>query len=471
VTTDYFKNKKITVFGLGLLGGGLGVVKFLAKHGAKKIIITDIKNNQQLKKTVDKLKGMKNIELVLGYHRIEDFTKVDMVVKNPQIPWDNKYIKEALDKKIPVEMDSSLFFKFCNNKIIGITGTKGKTTTSSMIFDLLKNSGRRPIMVGVGEESVLDKLEELKKDSIVVFELSSWRLSALGRFKLSPQIAVLKNIFPDHLNYYKGMKEYIDDKENICRYQKPNDWCIINSDDETVNKISQGVKSQVLEFSFNRKNTGQSIFYENEKIYLNDGIDICEIASGDKLKNFTKHNISNLMAAIGVAFATGIEFKKIKSAISKVQFINHRMEFVDEINGVRYYNDSAATIPHAAIAAIESFEQPVIIIAGGSDKNLDFSKFAKVIAEKAKGVIFLQGNATEKLIESLKKNTPNREHSRFEILNSMSKAVEEATRVADKGDVILLSPGAASFGLFENEFDRGDKFKEAVRFIRKEYSI
>lgn len=469
MTTDYFKNKKITVFGLGLLGGGLGVVKFLAKHGAKKIIITDIKNNQQLKKTVDKLKGMKNIELVLGYHRIEDFTKVDMVVKNPQIPWDNKYIKEALNKRIPVEMDSSLFFKLCNNKIIGITGTKGKTTTSSMIFDLLKNSGKRPVMVGVGEESVLDKLEELKKDSIVVFELSSWRLSALGRFKLSPQIAVLKNIFPDHLNYYKSMKEYIDDKENICRYQKPNDWCVANSDDETVNKISQGVRSQVLEFSFNRKNAGQSIFYENEKIYLNDGIDIREIASEDKLKNFTKHNISNLMAAIGVAFTIGIEFKKIKKAISKVQFISHRMEFVDEVNGVKYYNDSAATIPHAAIAALESFNQPVILIAGGSDKNLDFSKFAKVIAERAKGVIFLKGNATEKLIESLKKNTPDREHNRFEILNSMSKAVEEAARAADKGDVVLLSPGAASFGLFENEFDRGNKFKEAVKFIKKDY--
>ncbi|EKE21738.1 MAG: hypothetical protein ACD_7C00142G0001 [uncultured bacterium] len=466
MNTNYFKNKKITVFGLGLLGGGLGVVKFIAKHGAKKIIITDIKSKEELRRSIEKLKGIKNIEFVLGYHRIEDFTKVDMIIKNPQIPWSNKYIKEALDNKISVEMDSSLFFKLCKNKIIGITGTKGKTTTSSMIFDLLKNSGLNPIKVGVGEESVLDKLESLRNDSIVVFELSSWRLSALGRAKLSPQIAVFKNIFPDHLNYYNGMKEYIEDKENICRYQKPNDWFIFNSEDEIVREIAQGVKSQILSFSFKRENGGRSVFYEDEKIYLNDGIDIRKVVSKDKLINFSKHNVSNLLAAVGVAFALGIDFLKIKKAVLKISPVSHRLEFVAEISGVKYYNDSAATIPDAAMVAIDSFDRPIILIAGGSDKNLDFSDFAKVISEKIKGIIFLKGNATEKLIEKLTKNTPNREHKRFEIFDSMDKAVEEATRVADSGDIVLLSPGAASFGLFENEFDRGDKFKKAVKNLK-----
>jgi UDP-N-acetylmuramoylalanine--D-glutamate ligase len=467
LNTNYFRNKKITVFGLGLLGGGLGVVKFIAKHGAKKIIVTDIKSKEELRRSIEKLKGIKNIEFILGYHRIEDFSQVDMVIKNPQIPWDNKYIKEALNKKIPVEMDSSLFFKLCKNKIIGVTGTKGKTTTSSMIFDLLKNSGKNPIMVGVGQESVLDKLEKLRSDSIVVFELSSWRLSALGRSKLSPQIAVFKNIFPDHLNYYKGMKDYIADKENICKFQKPNDWCIVNRDDEIIQNISQRVKSQLVEFSFSRRDEGRSVFYEDERIYINDGIDIREVVNKDKLANFSKHNISNLLAAIGVALALGIEFDKVKKAVSKIHSISHRLEFVTEADGVKYYNDSAATIPDAAIAAIESFDKPVILIAGGSDKNLDFSDLAKLISEKVKGIIFLKGNATEKLIEKLIKNTPDREHKRFEIFDSMDKAVEEAARVADRGDVVLLSPGAASFGLFENEFDRGDKFKRAVKNLKK----
>ncbi len=466
MNTNYFKNKKITVFGLGLLGGGLGVVKFIAKHGARKIIITDIKSKEELSRSIEKLKGIKNIEFILGYHRIEDFTKVDMVIKNPQIPWSNKYIKEALNKKIPVEMDSSLFFKLCKNKIIGITGTKGKTTTASMIFDLLKNSGLNPIKVGVGEESVLDKLESLKNNSIVIFELSSWRLSALSQAELSPQIGVFKNIFPDHLNYYKGMEDYIKDKENICRYQKPNDWFIFNSEDEIVSKIAQGVKSQILSFSFKRENSGRSVFYEDDKIYLNDGNDIKQVVSKDKLVNFSKHNISNLLAAIGVVFAMGVDLSKIKKAVLKTQPVNHRMEFVDEIAGVKYYNDSAATIPDAAIAAIESFDRPIILIAGGSDKNLDFSNFAKVISEKIKGIIFLKGEATEKLIVKLIKNIPNREHRKFEIFDSMDKAVEEATRVANRGDIVLLSPGAASFGLFENEFDRGNKFKKVVKSLK-----
>jgi len=463
---NYFKNKRITVFGLGLLGGGVGVVKFLVKHGARKIIVTDIKSEKELKSSVAKLKGLKNIEFVLGYHRIDDFIKVDMIIKNPQIPWDNKYIKQALAKKISVEMDSSLFFKFCKNKIIGVTGTKGKTTTASMIFDILKNAGKNPIRVGVGQASVLDKLEEIKKDSIIVFELSSWRLSALGRTKISPQIAVFTNIFPDHLNYYNDMEKYITDKKNIFLYQKPKDWLIINGDDEKIREFIPEVKSQIIEFSFNEKTSGKTVFYKNENIYLNDGIDVRKLASQKSLGLYRRHNIYNILAASGVALTCGIKFEKIKKAILKTNMISHRLEFVGEIKGVKYYNDSTATIPQAAIAALESFNEPVILIAGGSDKKLDFSEFGKVISEKVKGVVFIKGNATEKLISEIKKYIPEKDHTKFEVKDSMRKAVESANRFADRGDVVLLSPGAASFGIFANEFDRGDRFKQNVRKLR-----
>lgn len=463
---NYFKDKKITVFGLGLLGGGLGVVRFLIKHGARKVIITDIKSKEELKDSVNKLKGIKNIEFVLGYHRADDFTKVDMVIKNPQIPWDNKYIKQAIDKGISVEMDSSLFFKLCKNKIIGVTGTKGKTTTSSMIFDILKNAGENPIMVGVGKTSVLDKLEEIKKDSIVVFELSSWRLSALGRAKLSPQIAVFKNILPDHLNYYGNMEEYLADKKNIFLYQKPKDWIIVNGDDENVQEFIPEIKSQIIEFSFEEKKRGRSVFYKDENIYLNDGIDTRILVAKNTLKLKGNHNISNLLAAVGVAFAYGIKFEKIKKAVSRLSPVEHRLEFVEEINGIKYYNDSAATIPQAAIAAIDSFIEPVILIAGGSDKKLDFSEFGKVIAERVKGVVFIKGDATDKLIAEIRKHLPEGRDTRFEIMDSMRKAVEFATRSAEKGDIVLLSPGAASFGVFSNEFDRGERFKKNVRKLR-----
>ena len=170
---------------------------------------------------------------------------------------------------------------------------------------------------------------------------------------------------------------------------------------------------------------------------------------------------------MGVAFVCGIKFKKLRKAVLKTGSLEHRLEFVREVAGIKYYNDSAATIPQAAVAAIKSFKEPIILIAGGSDKNLDFSEMGKIIADKVKGAIFLKGDATEKLIAEIRKNIPEREHFHFEIKDSMHKAVEEATRSAEKGDVILLSPGAASFGIFANEFDRGHKFKEAVEKIKK----
>ncbi|MFA6790749.1 MAG: cyanophycin synthetase, partial [Parcubacteria group bacterium] len=194
--------------------------------------------------------------------------------------------------------------------------------------------------------------------------------------------------------------------------------------------------------------------------------DVKKLTSEDELGLYRKHNLCDIMAAIGASFVYGVKFDKMKKAILKTNMISHRIEFVEEIKGVKYYNDSAATIPQSAIAALKSFKEPIILIAGGSDKKLEFSEFGKVIAERVKGVVFLKGSATEKLINEIKKYVPERDHANFEIMESMNKAVEFAARSADRGDIVLLSPGAASFGIFENEFDRGDKFKQSVRKLR-----
>lgn len=464
---SYFKGKKITVLGLGLLGGGLGVVKFLVKHGAH-VIVTDMKSKEQLAPSLTKLEGIKNIKYILGHHRQEDFLKVDMVIINPAVSWTNKYIKLAMEKKIPVEMDSSLFFQLCKNPIIGITGTKGKTTISTMVFDLLKLVGKNPIKVGIGNASVLDKLEELKKDSVVVFELSSWRLSALGKVGKSPQIAVLKNILPDHLNYYKSMQEYVEDKKNIFANQGSRDWLIVNDDDEKVQEIIQDAKARIFSFSEKPIRKNYSVFLDGGDMYLNDGIDIKKLAVLEDIKIIGRHSIVNVMAAIGAVYTFGINVAQIKEAILKLKGIPHRLEFVRELRGVRYYNDTAATIPQAAISAINSFEgKEVILIAGGADKNLDFSELAKEIVERSKGIIFLAGDATDKLILEIRKNLPEEDrNNKFIIVDSMDKAVEFASRSAQKDDVVLLSPGAASFGLFANEFERGDRFRKAVNDLK-----
>lgn len=497
---NFFKGKKITVFGLGLHGGGVGVVKFLAGKGAK-IIVTDIKSKEQLAPSLEKLKGLKNIEYVFGQHREEDFTQTDMVIKTPPVLWNNKYIQAALAKKIPVEMDSTLFFKLSKVPIIGITGTKGKTTTATLIYEILKLAGNNPIKVGVGQVSVLDKLEVLKKDSVAVFELSSWRLSGLGRAKMSPHIAVIKNILPDHLNYYKTIDEYLTDKENIFLYQNPKDFLIINEDDEKLRASARKAKSQVIKFSASPVKEGKGVYLEENMIYINNGVDIKKLIDIKEIKIPGAHNISNIMAAAGACYAFGVSMGIIQKAISEFKGIPHRLEFVREFQGVKYYNDTAATIPDAMLGALDSFLEPIILIAGGTDKKLDFTLAGRKLAQKIhpvrnfgtaadslkftpdiklhnqilesnisngiKNVVFLRGDATEKLILEICKNLPAEEKNReFEVVDSMEKAVEVACQKAVTGDIVLLSPGATSFGLFSNEFDRGEKFREAAKQLR-----
>jgi UDP-N-acetylmuramoylalanine--D-glutamate ligase len=460
---EYFKDKKITVFGLGLHGGGVGTVKFLAQAGAK-ITVTDIKTKEQLVPSIKKLEGYKNIRYVLGQHRMEDFSRADIVVKSPPIPWNNPYIKHALKHKVAVEMDSSLFMRFCDRPVIGITGTKGKTTVSILIYEILRSAGLNPIKVGVGQAPVLDKLLELKNDSVVVFELSSWRLSALGRAQQSPHIGVFKNFLPDHLNYYSTIESYLNDKKYIYQFQGPKDYLVINHNDKTLCSLVDEVPSQIINFSLTKHSQGQSVFLDDRWIYLNDGVDEKKIIPLYKLKIRGKHNIANVMAAIGAAHAYGIDIENIRKAVEHFTGVPHRLELVGEVRGIKYYNDTSATMPEAAISAIESFTQSVILIAGGSSKGLKYDEFARVITQKVKDIVFFKGKASEQMKENLSKLLgENQKASDFVTVDTMEDAVTIATEKAQKNDVVLLSPAAASFGLFDNEFDRGDQFRKAVK--------
>lgn len=463
---EELKGKKITVMGLGLLGGGLGVVRFLHLAGAK-IIVTDLKSKEELESSLEKLKDLRGIKYILGKHRIEDFTQVDMIVKNPAASWENKYIKLALDKNIPVEVDSSLFFKLCRNTIVGVTGTKGKTTTSTLIYEILKEAGKNAIKVGIDKVSVLDKLKEVKKDSIVVFELSSWRLSALGKYKISPQVAVITNIYPDHLNYYKNMDTYVQDKKYIFSNQAPNDFCVINWDDNKLREMSPEIKSQTIKFSHHEVSRGRAVYISNGSIYLNDGIDEKKVVDISEIKLKGKHNLVNILAGIGAAYSLEVKLEKIRKTILNFEKAPaQRLEFIREFKEVKYYNDTAATMPESAIQGIKAFEEPIILICGGADKNLNMSELAKTIVEKVEGVVFLKGEASDKIISEMNKILPENAKKRFPIVESMKKAVEVARTVAEPGSVVLLSPGAASFGAFVNEFDRGDKFVEEVKKMK-----
>ena len=452
--------------GIGLHGGGGATVRFFAAAGAK-VVATDMKTEKELEPSLEKLKDLKNVTYVLGQHRMENFENVDLVVKGPAIPWSSKHVQAALKKKIPVEMDSSLFFKLCRLPIIGITGTKGKTTTATLIAEILKTAGKKVFTAGIGQKAVLSVLKEIgeEKNGAVVFELSSWRLSALGRSGLSPHISVITNIHRDHLNYYGTMEKYIADKKHIFANQKADDYVILNHDNEASRELAKEAKSQVVFFSNAKIDCANCTFIEGGKIIFRSNSEREEICDLNDIKLRGGHNIGNILAAVAATSAFGIVPEKIREAVKNFKGVPHRLEFVREIDGVKFYNDTTATMPDAAIAGVNSFSKPVILIAGGADKNLEFEDFAKVISEKVKKVILLKGEATEKIKSKLTLEPGSRVKIDSEF-DSMEKAVVRAKNISGPEDVVLLSPGAASFGLFLNEFDRGEKFREAIQKLK-----
>jgi UDP-N-acetylmuramoylalanine--D-glutamate ligase len=459
----FFKNKRITVFGLGTNMGGIGTVKFLIDQGVREVIVTDIKSREELGTALEKLAKYKNVTYVLGQHRPEDFTRVDMVIKNPIIPWTNEYVKLAEKNKIPVEMDSSIFFLLCKAPIIGVTGTKGKTTTAALTAHILEQSGKHVVRAGIGQAGVLPMLEKITPESVVVFELSSWRLSALSHIQKSPHIAVVTNIYPDHLNYYKTLESYVADKRNIFLFQKQNDSVIANAEDVLVRDIVQDAPGRTLWFSASKPIEGDGMWRTEEVLFVRQGEKESVFLPLDQMPLLGEHNIGNVLSAALACLVFGTKLEQVRTGVKSFPGVPHRLEVVAEKQGVRYINDTTATIPEAAIAALRSFAEPVILIAGGSDKRLEFDEFAKAILAYSKGLILFKGAATEKILQALKKNLPEEDKEKqLAVVESMEKAVELASRNALPGDVVLLSPGATSFGIFKNEFDRGEQFRKAV---------
>lgn len=452
------KGKKITVFGLGLNGGGVDTVRFLASKGAK-VIATDIKTQDALKLSVGKLKGVKHVEYVLGQHRSEDFARADMVIKTPGAKWDHKQVQIALGAGVPVYVDASLFFTLTKQPVIGITGSKGKTTTTNMIVHLLSAANFDTVPVGVGQTPVLGALDRMTADSVPVFELSSWRLAALGRIKKSPRIAVVTNLMDDHADYYKTRVAYEKDKFYITKYQKSTDTLILNADDPVIAAWVEQTKAQVIMYSMTQVPDGHAVFVKNGTVYECKEGKTIELYSLADVSVSGKHNQSNMLAATAAARAAGVSVQKIRAAVGTFGGVEHRSEKVAEIGGVTYINDTAATIPTAAIASVQSYDRPVVLIAGGADKNLEYAAFANVILAATKRTVLFAGKATEKIVAQICKVDPAYTPV---IVDNMTDAVEFAAKAAADGDVVLLAPGAASFGIFDHEFDRGEQFRAAV---------
>lgn len=461
-----FKDKKVTIMGLGLHGGGVGAAKFFCQQGAK-VLVTDLKTKKELKKSIQKLKGFK-IDYFLGSHRQKDFLEADVVVKNPGVPNNSPYLKIARENKVPIKSDISIFFDLCKATVIGVTGTKGKSTTASLIYELLKAGDKDVVLAGNIGVSPLEIFNKIKKNTFVVLELSSFELEDLQK---SPQIAVITNIYPDHLDRYRNLEEYAEVKKRIFLNQREKDFLILNYDNPEAKKLALQAPSKIYFYSAEKP----SIMGKNEKesaCFIRDGkiffdVEESAICLLEDVALKEKHNVSNILAAVSAAKVLNVPSIKIRNVLKKFTGLAHRQELALEINGIKYFNDTSATMPEACVAALESFSEKfpkanLILIAGGQDKNLNYKNLAEEIASKVDFLILLPGTASEKIKEEIGAK------KRPEIFGakSMRQAIKIAGSLAKSGDVVLLSPAAASFNLFKNEFDRGEKFLEEVLKIK-----
>jgi len=426
------KNKKIAILGWGI--DTQDVVPYLLKNGAQ-ITVFDQAQNLNTKYTHE-------INWLLEKDNFGDLSKFDLIIRSPGV---YRYRPEIIAaEKAGVEISSKikLFFDLCPGKIIGVTGTKGKGTTSTLIYEILKNAEKKVFLGGNIGSGIFSFLPELDTDSWIVLELSSFQLIDLTK---SPHISVVLMTTVEHLNWHVSPQEYIDAKKNIVSHQTKSDYAIVNND--YPNSVEIGKVA-----------TGQVIWISRDTLSNLQNSDIGLIGP---------HNRENVAAALTVAHVIGVSEEIIRSTIKNFKGLEHRLEKVGTVNGVTFYNDSFSTTPETTIAAINAFSEPIIIIVGGSDKGSDYTELGKLLASRSniKAVILigLMSRKIEDAILSAKKSMSTKI---VQGCKNMSEIVQKAYNIASEGDVVVLSPGAASFDMFKNYKNRGELFKEEVSKLK-----
>jgi len=439
-----FAGKRITVMGLGLLGRGLGDTLFLVQCGAR-VTVTDLKTADQLAASVAKLDGLP-VALKLGGHDESDFIHADMILRNADVPRSSRFLGIAEAHGVPVEMDESLFCKHFRGMVIGVTGTRGKTTTTTLVHRMMQAHGRRAHLAGnIMGKATLPLLAEAGPDDTVVLELSSWQLQGFHDSRISPHASIFTNVYPDHLNRYDGMDDYIQDKKAIYLYQQDGDFCVFNGDQPETAALAAEAPA------------GREFFRSSD------------VPADWNVRLPGAHNRENVAAALCLVRKLGIPDPAIRSTVEVFTGVEHRLQWLGEKDGVGFVNDSTSTTPVAGSAALNSFPgREILLIAGGADKKLDLMPFAAAAALRARRIALLRGEATPELSRGIVAS--GGEQKIVGLFDDLKAAVARLMTEAEAGDVVLLSPGCASFGMFQNEFDRGETFVRIVREILTEDS-
>ncbi|MBW2028462.1 MAG: UDP-N-acetylmuramoyl-L-alanine--D-glutamate ligase [Deltaproteobacteria bacterium] len=444
-----FVGKKIIVVGLGKSGSS--VSRWLAERGAS-VKVSEVRHLSELDRELVRDLAALGVELETGSHREETFLGADLIIVSPGVPPDLGPLRLARGRGIPVICEMGLAATLIDIPIVAITGTNGKSTTTSLIGSIFREAGISVFVGGNIGTPLIECLSEGKGADYAVIEVSSFQLDTMDDF--APHVSILLNITPDHLDRYRDFDAYVRSKLKICKNQGPDDLAIINDDDPILSRVGPGSVAAVLRFGMG-KGENRHAYLEDEGVTVRLGGSKGQHFRLDNFRLPGRHNLENLMASLLCATALGIDPEKIQHAIDHFKGLSHRLEFVREIEGRAFYDDSKATNVSAAVESISSFDRPVILIAGGRDKGGEYSSLVRAAERRVRRAILL-GESRELLARSLEGSVP------YDMADTMEDAVSRAFDSSREGDVVLLAPACSSFDMFKDYSHRGRVYREAV---------
>ena len=454
MTTMDWTKKTVLVVGTGI--SGVAATELLLKNGSR-VILFD--GNQELDVAALKEKNpqLTEVEIILGILKEEDLERIDLAVLSPGVPTDLPMVEQIREKEIPIWGEIELAYQFTKGAVVAITGTNGKTTTTALTGEIMANYFPDVKVVGNIGIPYTSVAADTTDETVTVAEISSFQLETIHEFH--PKVTAILNITPDHLNRHHTMECYIETKESITRNQTKDEVCVLNYEDEELRKFGETLHCTPLYFSSARK-LENGLFYEEGAIYYAKDVQSEKVINVDELNILGLHNYENAMAATGMALTMGVPLEKIRESLKNFQAVEHRIEYVTEWNGIRFYNDSKGTNPDAAIKGIQAMNRPTYLIGGGYDKQSTYDEWIESFDGKVKKLVLI-GQTREKIAECAKKHG----FTQIELCDSLEEAIDVCCKDAKSGDAVLLSPACASWGMFKNYEERGRIFKEYVRSL------
>ena len=456
---NYIQFRKVAVIGLGV--SNIPLLDYLYEKKANVTVFDDRNIEKISKDIVDKITNY-NFKFSFGKNSLEKLRGFDIIFRSPSCLPTKPELEQEASRGAIVTSEVELLMKMCPSKIIGITGSDGKTTTTSLIYAILKEAGFNVFLGGNIGTPLFTRLSEMTPEDYVVLELSSFQLMGM---EVSPDIAVITNITPNHLNIHKDYEEYIEAKKNIFKYQNEKGIVVLNFDNEITRNCAKEVKGKVVFFSSKEKLDNGFIVDENIIKKCEDKVRTHIIDTKDVILR-GNHNYQNIATALAATDTLVDETVAVK-AIKTFKPVEHRIEFVRELDNVKWYNDSASSSPSRTLSGLNAFDEDIVLIAGGYDKNLDYTPLAKTLVKKVKTLILI-GQTAGKIFEAVKKEL-EKENKKLDIYmcDSLEKTIEIAKKSAKSGQVVLFSPASASFDMFKDFADRGNKFKDLVNKLEK----